>query len=101
MSHSVFGKYRGSGEYFLQKAAKWCQSEQMDCIVLCRLEDAPLSPGGKRLLWNISHSTLCADVVVTVQEAAEPFLALPAAKSAHPDGVILRDSVSEDRQWQG
>ena len=73
----------------------------MDCTVLCRLEDALLSPGVKQLLWNMSPSTLSADVVVAVQEAAEPFLALPAAKSEHPDGVILRDSVSEDRQWWG
>lgn len=93
MSHSVFGKYRHVGEYALQKAAKRCQREQMDCIVLCRLEDALLSPGVKQLLWNMSQSTLYGDVVVTVQEAAEPFLALSAAKSEHPAGVLRRESV--------
>lgn len=101
MSHSIFGKYRDVGEYLLQKATKQCQREQMDCIVLCRLEDALLSPGVKQLLGNLSHSTLSADGVVTVQEAAEPFLMLPAAKSEHSGGVILRDSMSEDRQWEG
>lgn len=44
------------------------------------------------------HSALTADVVATVLEAAEPFPALPAAKSEHPDGIMLGDSVSEDRQ---
>lgn len=98
MSHSIFGKYRDVGEYLLQKALKRCQREQMDCIVFCRLEDALLSPGVKGLLGNLSHSTVSADGVVTVQEAAELFLALPAAKSKLLGGVILRDSVSQDRQ---
>lgn len=80
MSHRELGKHRDAGECVLQEAAQGCQREQMDCVELCRLGDVLLSPRAEQLLWNMSHITLRADGVVTVQEAAEPFPALPSSQ---------------------